>query len=332
MGNLFKALKTTFVALIAAFTISGVSLAAPSISFDTADNSSFPVGSTPVVTGNAGGTSGGIDLAIVLDSSGSMGGSLTIAQREAAIALVNSLPTGTRVTIVEFDSDANVVQSLITISDQTSLDLLTAAITSVNAAGGTDIRDGINVASAELLANTDPDRAQQIILLSDGNSDQAEAVGAATAAVNGGINSITTVGLPGTNTVLMQAVATAGNGTFIDVSSDVSQLAGIFTGQGGNLVGITSIEVVMPDGTVITLAVNGLGDFELPAWVLAQGDNTFTVNVVFNDNGTSVSLSEQITLVGATTATSEVPLPAAAWFMGAGLAAFGASRRKKKAA
>ncbi len=328
-------IKALLVMVTGVFALIGAAIAAPTVGFDQVDNSTFPVGTSVAVTGNAGGTVGTLDLAIVMDASGSMGASVgggqtrADIQREAAIALVNSLPAGTRVSIVQFTGSATVLQSLVALDSQANIDLVIAAITSVTPGGGTNIGNGIIAATNEFNANGDANNSQRIILISDGQSNQTAAVNAATAAIAAGVEEITTVGLTGTDVALMTAVATAGNGQFIDVTGNPQALAGIFTGQGGNLVNIASASVTLPDGTVLALTVDGLGNFTIPAWVIALGDNMFSVTAIDTNGDSTTAL---LNLIGTTQPTSDVPLPAAAWFMGAGLAAYGARRKRKVAA
>ena len=87
---------------IAVMLTAGVAMADTSVSWiSPIDGSSFSAGTIVNPIGQAG-TSGitggtGLDLALVLDSSGSMGsGGRQEAQADAAHALVNALPSGNR--------------------------------------------------------------------------------------------------------------------------------------------------------------------------------------------------------------------------------------------
>ncbi|KNX40165.1 von Willebrand factor type A domain protein [Roseovarius tolerans] len=148
--------------------------AAGSVQFNSpADGSSAVVNTAITPTGSAsitGTTGDGLDLVLVLDSSGSMGGSRAAAQRAAAKALVASLPTSTSsVSIVEFDSDANLVIGLTPLTPASNITAINAAIDVVDASGGTFIGSGIDEATGILTgAGATASRSQQMVVLSDG--------------------------------------------------------------------------------------------------------------------------------------------------------------------
>lgn len=238
-------------------------------------------------TGTIGGT--GLDLVLVLDSSGSMttvvsGKSRQVWQKEAAIALVNALPTATTaVGVVEFDSDANTIKILSQLT--TDKAAVIAAINSVDASGGTTIGTGIDKAKLELTGvNHTAGRTQSMVVISDGETSGTPRTNAL-AAVAAGVDSIHTVGLPGHSVATMKSIVngvdniygTADDlGTYTD-GTDVTALSGIFSGTGGNLVGIDHVEITLPDGTVIaSIAIDGLGNFTVPNWIMEAGLNTFT--------------------------------------------------------
>ena len=150
--------KLLFSSLIAA-GLATVANADVSVAWTAPPNGSgSPVGTcvAPIGQATASGSVGGdgLDLALVLDSSGSMvsvpsgqSKSLQVLQREAAIALVNALPEGTTsVTVIEFDEDANTAQVLTALSSDKAA--VIAAINSVDANGGTNIGLGIDEAAA----------------------------------------------------------------------------------------------------------------------------------------------------------------------------------------
>lgn len=302
------------VALLSLATVFGSAHAATSVSWLTpADNSVYPTGTNVSPTGVASGTGTtggtGLDLVLVLDSSGSMslsgGGGLTRSQwqAQAAIALVNSLPTGTTsVSIVEFDSDANLVTGLTSLIPVSNIAVLEAAINGVNASGGTNIGSGIRLATSELTgANHTVGRTQMMLVLSDGSTSGNPAIDAADA-VAAGVDAVHSVGIPGHNVSTMQSIAAAGNGVYTDVS-DLTTITGIFDGTGGSLVGLAQVDVEMPDGTILTnVATDALGNFQVGPYGLATGANTFVATATGTDGTTA---TDTLTLYGV--AASGVP-------------------------
>lgn len=299
------------------------------------DGSSFPVGTTVAPTGiaSATGTIGdGLDLALVLDSSGSMASNYTVNgvtkslaqwQKDAAIALVNNLPTtNVAVAIVEFDSDANLVRQLTTL--MTDKALILAAINSIDASGGTYIGAGVDVATAELTgANHTTGWAQQMVVFSDGYTSGTPATNAA-AAVIAGVDAVHSVALPGASISTMMSIAAAGNGTFINASTPtgIQDLIDLFSGVGGSLVGIDHVDVTMPDGTFLgSIAVDALGNFQTPDWLMQLGPNEFLATAYATD-GTSASAL--LTLYG----TTAVPEPGTLGLLGMGLISLFGMRRR----
>jgi hypothetical protein len=295
------------------------------------NGSSFLAGTiiNPAGSANASGTLGGtgLDLALVLDSSGSMalinnGKSRQEWQQLAAIALVDALPAAsTSVTIVEFDSNATLLSRLVPLS--TAKAQVVSAINAVDASGGTTIGAGIDIARGELIgANATSGRTQMMVVVSDGSSSGSPA-GNAASAIAAGVDAVHSVGIPGHNVPTMQAIAASGNGIYTN-GNDLTGLINLFNGTAGNLVGIDRVDIQMNDGRFIgDIALDGLGNFVLPDATIGLGDNIF-VATAFDTLGNSASAS--LVLVGL-----PIPEPSTWALFALGLAGVGvvANRRAR---
>ncbi len=336
-SNLYKTAVGIITLLLSTFTISAY--AATAVSWTSpVDGSSYPVGTTVAPTGVASGigqTGTGLDLALVLDSSGSMVTNQTVGgvtrsrgqwQKDAAIALVNNLPDSmTSVAIVEFDSDANLVIALSPLL--TDRAAIIAAINSVDSSGRTNIGTGIQVATTELTgAGHTAGRSQQMVVFSDGLVTDGTPANDAIAALAAGVDAVHSVALPGANISTMQSIASAGNGTFFNASSatGIQDLIDLFSGYGGNLVGIDRVDISMPDGTFLgSVALDAFGNFITPDWLIALGANVFTATA-YGTDGTSAIAT--LTLNG--TSVTAVPEPGVLGLLGLGLLGLYGSRRR----
>jgi len=108
-----------------------------------------------------------IDLALVIDTSGSMAGDKIANARGAALALVDSLEDGDIVSVDTFSDDARVLVT------PTAIDAMTRArirsvIEEVRVGGGTNMFDGLSLGESQVARAPSTHAVRRVVLLSDG--------------------------------------------------------------------------------------------------------------------------------------------------------------------
>lgn len=326
-----KRILGTLVAAAATVLAGASAYAATAVSWlSPADGSVYTVGTSVNLTGNAnssgvvGGT--GLDLMLVIDTSGSMSGANINTAKAAAVALINALPdTTTQMGIVTFDQSANVYRQLQDLTANRAL--LIGAVNALGAPGpATAIGSGIQAARGELLsARAIAGHQKMQVVLSDGanNAGPNPVTEAGTAWANG--ITVHSVGVPGHSVATMQGIATAGHGVYTN-ANDLSTLIGVFQGTGGNLVGLDHVDLQLPNGTMLNnYAIDGLGNFVLAGQTIALGDNTFKA-FAYGKDGTSATAT--INLIGRTRPSNIVPEPGTMLLLGTGLVGLLGYRRR----
>jgi tight adherence protein B len=111
-----------------------------------------------------------LEVVLLIDTSGSMGGAPITAARQAASTFVSGLPQDVRVAVMTFDSEVRVVSG----SDASREEQL-AAIDTIEAGGRTSLYDSV-LAGLDSLSPASPDGGgRAIILLSDGEDNESAA-------------------------------------------------------------------------------------------------------------------------------------------------------------
>ncbi len=115
------------------------------------------------------------DLAIALDSSGSMGGGFLLMgndpfgeRKKAAEKLIEHVSDTDRIAIVDFDDAATVLFPLTFMGSGQARSAAKDAVDQVDDSGGTNLSAGLDAGIAELSAKHDPKRRQFLIFLTDG--------------------------------------------------------------------------------------------------------------------------------------------------------------------
>ncbi len=169
-----------------------------------------------------------VNLAIVLDRSGSMAGEKLARAREAAIKAIGLLQSGDIVAVVTYDSVVNVVVPATRVSDKQSI---YRAIRRIRDGGRTALFAGVSKGAAEVRKFLDRTRVNRVILLSDGLAN----IGPSTPSELGQLGaslgkegiSVTTIGLGlGYNEDLMTQLAGMSDGhhAFVQNSADLNRI------------------------------------------------------------------------------------------------------------
>jgi Ca-activated chloride channel family protein len=195
-----------------------------------------------------------VNLALVIDKSGSMGGEKIVRAREAALEAVRRLSADDLVSLIVYDDGVSVLVPSCRVGDGIAISHVIRGIT---AGGSTSLHGGVVAGAAELRKHIEDGYTHRVLLLSDGQANVGpqtpEALGSLGAQlVREGI-SVTTVGLGlDFNEDLMTRLArrSDGNTYFVAESGD---LARVFNEELGDVLSIVArrviIEVDFPEGT-----------------------------------------------------------------------------------
>jgi uncharacterized protein YegL len=184
-----------------------------------------------------------VQAALVIDQSGSMGGSPIIEARNAAsdfVDLMDLQKDRDVVAVISFD-DIAYVQQAFTYDRGRAIN----AIQGLEANGGTDIAAGLTSAAQELARQAImTDTRQVIILLSDGQSDATSAIAAADAAKAQGIW-LYTIALGGADTATLSQIASSSDAYY--ETADPAALMGIYSDIAAGIVGTVATDIAVTE-------------------------------------------------------------------------------------
>jgi len=195
-----------------------------------------------------------VNLALVIDRSGSMSGEKIASARQAALEAVRRLQPDDIVSLVAYSSGVQVLIPAQRVGDGRRIE---DAIHRLEADGNTALYAGVSQGAAQVRRNLeDPRMVNRVILLSDGLANSGpsspQELGALGAQLRREGISVTTIGLGlGFNEDLMTQLArrSDGNTYFVENSHD---LPGIFAAELGDVLNIVARRVVIdlefPDG------------------------------------------------------------------------------------
>lgn len=195
-----------------------------------------------------------VNVAIVLDKSGSMAGDKIQYAKEAAIMAVNRLEAMDTLSLITYD---NVVRVILPAQNVVNKANLQSRIRNITSGGNTALFAGVSKGAHELRRYLESTRVNRVILLSDGLAN----VGPSTPSELGNLGaslsregiSVTTIGLGmGYNEDLMTRLAGYSDGNHYFARS-ASDLVSVFNNEFSNV-----LAVVAKDVTVIINCRNGI--------------------------------------------------------------------------
>lgn len=152
-----------------------------------------------------------VDVILIIDSSGSMGGNDPGTKRhEAARSYLTASIAGDTVGVVDFDSSVRLARALSILPDEKQQ--LIAAINTIDSSGATNIRGGIELACQELIADGQV-QGRGAILLTDGRHNVGAFGNPQQCFADGGWP-IFTFGFGNADQALLQTIASDTGGEF----------------------------------------------------------------------------------------------------------------------
>jgi tight adherence protein B len=227
-----------------------------------------------------------LELALLMDTSGSMVGEPIAAARSAAIEFVDQVPAGSEIALISFGDEVTIVTEF----DSPRTDLI-AAIANLTVQGETALHDAIAVAVD--LVETAPRSRQFVVLLSDGGDTVSEAtLDDAVEALGREDIGFHAIALEGTeyDPAALIAMSTAAGGDVVS-ASDASGLSSIYASIAAELVSQHRLRFEATDGglsrfdlTIETPLGSGSTSFaiDLPALAPPPGSVASTTTVAFS--------------------------------------------------
>lgn len=219
-----------------------------------------------------------INLAVVLDRSGSMAGAKLEKARQAAAVALDQLGADDYFSLVVYDDEAQVLIAPQKAGDK---EALKEKIHGIRDGGGTALYAGVEKGAAQLRKYFDKEKVNRIILLSDGNANVGPSKPSDLAKFGKELReegqSVSTVGLGDDyNEDLMTALAEASHANYYYVKN-VEKLPGIFAEELGTVKSVV--------GRNVTVTIS-LPDGVKPKAVLGEDD------IVFRGQSVTIPLSD----------------------------------------
>ncbi len=184
-----------------------------------------------------------VNVAIVLDRSGSMKGEKIQQAKRAALAAIDRLRDEDIVSVVTYDTNVHVLVPATRASDRASIRV---AIEGIEAAGNTALFAGVSKGAAEVRKFLDDKHVNRVILLSDGlanvgpsSPSELEQLGQSLLKEK---ISVSTLGLgTGYNEDLMTSLAAASSGNHVFIEN-ANNLVSVFNNEFDDLLSVVASE------------------------------------------------------------------------------------------
>jgi Ca-activated chloride channel family protein len=178
-----------------------------------------------------------MNLAVVLDRSGSMAGAKIEKARQAASVAVDQLADDDLFSLVIYDNETELLVPPERVGSERHRDELKARIDRIQPGGGTALHAGVTLGAKQLRKNLDRERVNRAILLSDGIANVGPSRTSDLVALGRNLReegiAVTTIGLGDDyNEDLMTALAEASSANYYYVK-DAEKLPGIFSEELG---------------------------------------------------------------------------------------------------
>jgi Ca-activated chloride channel family protein len=185
-----------------------------------------------------------VNIAIVIDKSGSMSGDKIAKAKDAAIMAIDRLNCDDIISVVTYDSDVHVLVPATKVADK---EMIFCSIRGIRAYGSTALYGGVSKGAKELRKFISSNRANRMVLLSDGLANvgpqtPAELGRLGASLIEDGI-SVTTIGLGlGYNEDLMTQLAYKSDGSHY-FAENADELSGIFDSEFGRALSVVAQEI-----------------------------------------------------------------------------------------